>query len=269
VGKQIVWTDRAKADIRGIEQAIAIQVLKTLGRYVLSGEGATKQLKGITPPLIRVRAPDYRVFFREHGDTLKIERVLDRKEALLLDARLVLLGKENPNASAARTASGYSPKRKIERMTKLIEDAAMGGRLEAARIGTSVFTLNWPYACRASTYGDSGFGWTDLRTESRLLSDPVDGWTIHADFYGTGDRCVVLAHGGRFEKGSWEKQARALVKAGFCALAIDLRGFGLSKEGPQAARADFGSPLRGPRHLPRPHRKRPKFHSVSAEAIVE
>ena len=71
----------------------------------------------------------------------------------------------------------------------------------------------------------------------------LDGWTIQADLYGTGDRGVVLAHGGRFEKGSWEKQARALVKAGFRALAIDLRGFGLSKEGPQSARADFGSPL--------------------------
>src|SRR3954453_15672011 len=58
-----------------------------------------------------------------------------------------------------------------------------------------------------------------------------DGWTIHADLYGMGDRCVVLVHGGRFEKGSWEKQARALVKAGFCALAIDLRGFGLSRKG--------------------------------------
>jgi pimeloyl-ACP methyl ester carboxylesterase len=70
-----------------------------------------------------------------------------------------------------------------------------------------------------------------------------DGWTIHADLYGTGDRGVVLVHGGRFEKGSWENQAGALVKAGFRALAIDLRGFGLSKEGPQSARADFGSPL--------------------------
>jgi hypothetical protein len=42
--KSIVWTGQAKADIRGIEQSIAIQILKTLGRYVLSGEGATKQL---------------------------------------------------------------------------------------------------------------------------------------------------------------------------------------------------------------------------------
>ena len=72
---------------------------------------------------------------------------------------------------------------------------------------------------------------------------PLDGWTIHADLYGTGDRGVVLAHGGRFEKSSWENQARVLVKAGFRVLAIDLRGFGLSKEGPQSARADFGSPL--------------------------
>ena len=54
---------------------------------------------------------------------------------------MVLLGKENPNASgrvifelsvpdAARGASGYPRREEIERMTKLIEDAAMGGRLE-------------------------------------------------------------------------------------------------------------------------------------------
>ena len=70
-----------------------------------------------------------------------------------------------------------------------------------------------------------------------------DGWVIHGDLYGTGDRGIVLAHGGRFEKGSWGKQARVLVKAGFRVLAIDLRGFGLSKEGPEATRSDFGSPL--------------------------
>lgn len=71
----------------------------------------------------------------------------------------------------------------------------------------------------------------------------LDGWTIHADLYGAGDRYVVLAHGGRFDKRSWEKQAHALVEAGFRVLAIDLRGFGQSKEGPQSARSDFGSPL--------------------------
>src|SRR5437763_7556141 len=79
--------------------------------------------------------------------------------------------------------------------------------------------------------------------QSHVSFPTGDGWTIHADLYGTGDRCVVLVHGGRFEKGSWDKQAGELVKAGFRALAIDLRGYGLSKEGPQSARADFGSPL--------------------------
>jgi len=32
--KSIVWTGQARADIHGIEQSIAIQILKTLGRYV-------------------------------------------------------------------------------------------------------------------------------------------------------------------------------------------------------------------------------------------
>ena len=81
MAKRIVWTEQAKADLRGIEQPIALQILKTLGRYVLTGEGATKQLKDVSPPLIRLRAQNHRIFFRDHGDYFKIERVLDRKEA--------------------------------------------------------------------------------------------------------------------------------------------------------------------------------------------
>jgi pimeloyl-ACP methyl ester carboxylesterase len=59
-----------------------------------------------------------------------------------------------------------------------------------------------------------------------------DGWTIAADAYGTGNRGVVLVHGGQFTKRDWAKQAHALVDAGFRVLAIDLRGFGRSKNGP-------------------------------------
>lgn len=81
MAKRIVWTEQAKADIRGIEQPIAIQILKTLGRYVVTGEGPTKQLVGVSPPVIRLRAQDHRVFFRESSDVLKVERVLDRKDA--------------------------------------------------------------------------------------------------------------------------------------------------------------------------------------------
>ena len=81
MGKRIVWTELARADIRAVEQPIAIQILKTLGRYVLTGEGATKQLRGISPPLIRLRAQNHRIFFRDQGDQVQIERVLGRKDA--------------------------------------------------------------------------------------------------------------------------------------------------------------------------------------------
>jgi pimeloyl-ACP methyl ester carboxylesterase len=61
-----------------------------------------------------------------------------------------------------------------------------------------------------------------------------DGGIIYADLYGNGVRGVVLAHGGRFNKESWEKQARVLEKAGFRVLAFDFRGYGQSKGPGQA-----------------------------------
>jgi len=55
-----------------------------------------------------------------------------------------------------------------------------------------------------------------------------DGGVVYADVYGSGERAVVLAHGGRFNKESWAKQASALVHAGFEVMAIDFRGRGKS-----------------------------------------
>ena len=66
-----------------------------------------------------------------------------------------------------------------------------------------------------------------------------DGGRICADLYGQGARAVVLAHGGRFNKESWQPQANALVSEGFRVLAIDFRGFGCST-GP--GQADFDNP---------------------------
>ena len=81
MAKRIVWTEQARADVRGIEQPIAWQILKTLARYALTGEGNTKQLRDIEPPLIRLRAQDHRIFFRDKGEYLEVSRMLDRKEA--------------------------------------------------------------------------------------------------------------------------------------------------------------------------------------------
>jgi pimeloyl-ACP methyl ester carboxylesterase len=68
-----------------------------------------------------------------------------------------------------------------------------------------------------------------------------DGGLIHADLYGKGDRGIVLAHGGRFNKESWKKQAETLEKAGFRVLAINFRGYGESR-GPGQADV-FSAPL--------------------------
>lgn len=76
---------------------------------------------------------------------------------------------------------------------------------------------------------------------AELVSFPTqDGGYIYANLYGKGERGVVLAHGGRFNKESWDKQARELVQAGFRVLAIDFRGRGKSRGGAQAQASDNG-----------------------------
>ena len=68
----------------------------------------------------------------------------------------------------------------------------------------------------------------------RVHFETRDGGVIHADLYGAGERGIVLAHGGRFDKESWAKQARELAAAGFHVLAFDFRGYGESRGPGQA-----------------------------------
>jgi pimeloyl-ACP methyl ester carboxylesterase len=64
----------------------------------------------------------------------------------------------------------------------------------------------------------------------KTVSFPTqDGGVIYGDIYGKGDRAVVLAHGGRFNRESWSEQARTLASAGFRVLALDFRGYGKSR----------------------------------------
>lgn len=81
-----------------------------------------------------------------------------------------------------------------------------------------------------------------LRRDSaapKLVSFPTpDKGLIYANEYGQGDHGVVLAHGGRFNKESWDLQPQALARAGLRILAIDFRGYGRSK-GPSQARNGY------------------------------
>ncbi len=68
-----------------------------------------------------------------------------------------------------------------------------------------------------------------LAAQKEVSFPTPDGGRVYADLYGKGKRGVVLAHGGRFNKASWAKQARQIEKAGFRVLAIDFRGYGQSR----------------------------------------
>jgi len=70
-------------------------------------------------------------------------------------------------------------------------------------------------------------GETNAKAEHVTFSTE-DGAIIDADLYGQGDRGVVLAHGGRFTKESWQPQAQKLARTGYRVLAFDFRGFGKS-----------------------------------------
>ena len=73
------------------------------------------------------------------------------------------------------------------------------------------------------------------RAQQTIHIPTEDGGLLSADLYSaggqSGDRAVVLAHGGQFNKESWAPQAHVLAETGYEVLAIDFRGFG-SSHGP-------------------------------------
>jgi dienelactone hydrolase len=69
---------------------------------------------------------------------------------------------------------------------------------------------------------------TDASGQELVSFPTADGGRIYGAVYGHGTKGVVLAHGGRFNKESWDEQARTLADAGFLVLALDFRGYGKS-----------------------------------------
>lgn len=78
---------------------------------------------------------------------------------------------------------------------------------------------------------------TPLPAQESVMFATADEAVVSADLYGSGVRGVVLAPGGRFDKSSWESEARVLADAGFLVLAISFRGRGESRVGTAGADA--------------------------------
>ena len=81
MGKNVFWTDQAKAQLRAIDQPTALRILHTLARFLETGEGDVKRLQNIEPPEFRLRVGDYRVRFQEHENAIRITAVKHRRDA--------------------------------------------------------------------------------------------------------------------------------------------------------------------------------------------
>ena len=79
--KRIVWSERARAEIRALDREMAMRIFAALSRFAEIGEGDIKRLQGTTSEL-RLRVGDYRVRFTEEaGEVLHIHSVRHRKDA--------------------------------------------------------------------------------------------------------------------------------------------------------------------------------------------
>jgi mRNA interferase RelE/StbE len=64
-----------------LDKEIARRVKLAVERFAGTGTGNLKKLQGIDPPEYRLRVGDYRVRFRQDGETIRILRVRNRREA--------------------------------------------------------------------------------------------------------------------------------------------------------------------------------------------
>jgi len=81
VRRQPTWTDKAKADLRVIDQPTALRILHTLARFLATNDGDVKRLQDVEPPEYRLRIGDYRLRFHDCGETIEVLSVKHRSEA--------------------------------------------------------------------------------------------------------------------------------------------------------------------------------------------
>jgi mRNA-degrading endonuclease RelE of RelBE toxin-antitoxin system len=82
MAKRVIWSTEARADIRAIDRDTALELLRSLGRFLKTESGDVKQLKGFDPPLFRYRAGAWRFIYRKQGeDAIEIVRVRNRRDA--------------------------------------------------------------------------------------------------------------------------------------------------------------------------------------------
>lgn len=96
----------------------------------------------------------------------------------------------------------------------------------ASLLMSFLFLISLPPTAQAGASGQEAV--SGPRVVSIKAQEGVD---VTADEYGSGERAVILAHGGRFDRASWKKQADVLAARGFRVLALDFRASVATRRG--------------------------------------
>ena len=77
----IEWTEAALEDMAALDKTVARRVKEAVERFAETGAGKIKRLQGINPTEFRLRVGDWRVRFHQDGETMRVLRVRNRREA--------------------------------------------------------------------------------------------------------------------------------------------------------------------------------------------
>jgi len=77
----IEWLDEAKADVRAIDQPIAVRLFEGILRFAQTGAADVNALHGDMAGAFRLRIGDYRVLFTLEEDVMRIFGGRHRSEA--------------------------------------------------------------------------------------------------------------------------------------------------------------------------------------------
>ena len=81
VRPQRIEVDQVGWNSPSLDKGIARRVRHAVERFAATGAGSVKKLHGIHPPEYRLRVGDHRARFGLDGETIRIVRVRNRREA--------------------------------------------------------------------------------------------------------------------------------------------------------------------------------------------
>ena len=79
--KDLEWSESSLEDMAALDKGIARRIQRAVERFAETEIGNIKRLQGIDPPEYRLRIGEWRVRFAFDGGTIRVLRVLNRRDA--------------------------------------------------------------------------------------------------------------------------------------------------------------------------------------------